>query len=311
MTGAIPIPDGMWDYASIDPETRRLFLGRADGVLAVNIDSGAVIARFVSGDKVHAVLPLPAGRALSTNGNLDTATLFEQASGKVIASVSTGHHPDSATFDSASGLAVVIDILGGDVTLIDPMTGTAPGRITVGGRLEFAAADGRGRVYINVADRNQVAVIDTFARKVIARYALPGCTEPTGLALDTSTGILVSACDNRKAIALHATDGAVLATLQIDEGPDAVILDSTRKLFFVPCGGSGTLIVISERDGAAPAVVERMPTANGARTGALDPKTGRLYLPAADPGKEVLQIGGRHISKPAPGTARILVLQAR
>ena len=132
--GTIPAPDGGWDIASVDADARRLFIGRSDGVTAVDLDSGKVTPKLVEGKRLHAVLPLPDGRALSTNGGDNTATLFEAATGKVIASIATGQNPDAAVFDPSTGLALVMDGKDGDIMLIDPRGGTSPGKIGVGGK---------------------------------------------------------------------------------------------------------------------------------------------------------------------------------
>jgi DNA-binding beta-propeller fold protein YncE len=294
-------PDGGWDYAAVDSESRRLFVAHGKAVMAVDLDTGKVEPDLVSGKRFRAVLPLPGGKALSTDGD-NTATLFDAASGKVIASIATGVDPGAAIFDRASGLALVMDGRDGDVTLIDPVSATSPGRIRVGGRLIDGTTDGDGHAFVTVADRAEIVMVDIAGRKVMARYPLAGCERPSGVALDPASGNLVAACANRKAIALTAKDGAVTAELTIGERPDAAIFDARRKLFFIPCG-EGSIAVIS--DGAAPAVTATVPTANGARTAALDAKTGRLYLPTADfqapePGKK------RHTV--IPGTFRILTV---
>src|ERR1019366_9399053 len=126
---------------------------------------------LVEGKRLHAVLPLGDGRALSTNGGDNTATLFEATTGKVIASIATGLNPDDAIYDPSSGLALVMDgRADGSITLIDPTTATSPGKISVGGKLEFAVADGHGHVYVNVEDKGEIAVVDVAGRKVAARY---------------------------------------------------------------------------------------------------------------------------------------------
>jgi DNA-binding beta-propeller fold protein YncE len=244
---------------------------------------------------------LPDGQVLSTNGDSDTATLFDGISGKVRAEISTGQKPDGAVFDPASKLVFVMDGKDGTVTLIDPVHGDSPGRITVGGKLEAAVADGRGRVFVNVQTSNEIAVIDTAQRKVLTRYPLPGCDGPTGLALDQEKGLLVAACSNRLAVGVRASDGKQLSNVPIDRHPDAVIFDASRKVFLIPCGRDGTLPIVAESGEGELTVVAKVVTAVGAHTGALDSETGRLYLPTAD---YHLRLSG---FEPADGSFRILV----
>jgi len=301
--GTIPGPDGGWDIPSVDVAARRLYVAHGDTVMAVDLDSGKVTPKLVEGKRLHAVLPLPDGRALSTNGGDNTATLFEAATGKVIAAIPTGDNPDAVLFEPSSGLALVMDGKGGDITLIDPKTAHAEGRIDVGGKLEFAVADGKGRVFVNVEDKAEIAAIDIAQRKVVGRYKLDGCQEPSGLALDPDTGLLLAACANQKAVAVLAKDGGPVATLSIGERPDGAIFDARRKLFFIPCG-AGSIAVIAE-DAGKPAVVATVQTANGARTAALDPQTGKLYLPTADFAPPA---DGEKRHTVIPGTFRVLVV---
>jgi DNA-binding beta-propeller fold protein YncE len=304
VTKIIAGPDGGWDYAAVDSAAHRLYVAHGDAVTAVDLESLAVTPKLLAGNHLHTVLPLADGKGLVTNGDDNTAVLFETATGKVLATLPTGKKPDAAIFDPSSGLVLVMDGAAGDITLIDPKTATSPGRIAVGGALEFAAADGRGKAYVNIEDKAEVAVIDIAAREQAARYPLPGCEEPSGLALNAEGSILVSACANGKAVALNTKDGSAAASLPIGSRPDAVIHDAKRGLFFIPCGGTGTLTVISERGGAL-SVAATVKTAAGARTGALDPKTGLLYLPTAD---ALPATDGERPKGYVPGTFRILVV---
>ncbi len=301
--GTIPGPDGGWDIPSVDAAARRLYIAHGDAVTAIDLDSGKVTPKLVEGKRLHAVLPLPDGRALSTNGGDNTATLFEAATGKVIASIPTGLSPDAAVLEPTSGLAWVMDGHGGTITLIDPKTASSPGRIDVGGKLEFAVADGNGHVFVNIEDKAEIAVVDVAQRKVTTRYKLDGCEEPGGLALNPATGLLLAACSNKKAIAVQAKDGTAVATLTIGERPDGAIFDAGRKLFFIPCG-EGNIAVVDEKSGK-PAVIATIPTANGARTAALDPKTGKIYLPTAD---FAAPAEGEKHHAVVPGTFRILIV---
>jgi DNA-binding beta-propeller fold protein YncE len=295
--------DARLDYASIDNASRRLYVARGFGVTAVDIDSEQVTRQLVAGQHVHAVIPLPGGRVLSTNGDTNTATLFDGNTGKVFAQIETGKDPDGAVFDPMSGLVFIVDAKEGDMTLVDPVGGKAVGRLPVGGKLQFLVVDGHGRLFVNIEDQNKTAVIDTITRKVIGSYELPGCEGPSALGIDGESGVLVAACGNRVAMAISAADGRVVAPhLSIDRKPDAVIYDAANRIFYIPCGRDGTLVVISEGSDGALSVQASVDTAVGAHTGALDPKSGRLYIPTAD---YHLTLSG---IAPADGTFRILVL---
>lgn len=296
--------DAKFDYTSIDSTLRRLYVARGTGVMSVDLTTGTVTPVLVPGVHTHAVTVLPGGRLLSTNGDSDTATLADGADGHIIAQIPTVPKPDSATYDPATGL-VFVNGEAGDMTLIDARTGASAGRMSLKGELEFAVVDGRGKLYVNMKDTAEIAVIDTAARQEVARYKLPGCKDPSGLALDPASRVLVSACDNEKAVALDAADGSVLASVDIDRKPDAVIFDADRKLFWIPCARDATLIALSEADRAVH-VLGKIKTAIGAHTGALDPVTGKLYLPAADFGIRLVPPGFEQ----QKGTFRILVLGA-
>ena len=299
--GSVKAPDGRWDFATVIPASHTLYVARGDGVMAVDLPTGKVTPTLVPGQHVHAVVPLPGGTLLSTNGDSDTVTIADAKTGHVIATAPTGKGPDAAVFDPSSGLVLVMGEDTGDVTLIDPKTGASPGHIALGTPLEVAVADGHGRAYVNLSSANAIAVVDTHARRVVARYPLTGCEHPTGLALDPASFVLLSSCGNGQAVAMRAADGKIVATLPIGRGPDTVIFDAKRHAFFIPCGRDGTLVEVAAH-GAVLAVAATIPTAPGARTGALDPGTGDIYLPAANVSKTA---AGYHIE---PGSFRIVVV---
>jgi len=297
-------PDGSWDYVNFDPDHRKLYVSRSDGALALDVDSGALSPHLADGKRTHQVLPLAGGsQLLITNGAANTARLVYAKDGALIADIPTAPMPDGAIFDPASGLVVVMTH-SGNISLIDPKAKAVAGTIAVGGALEFAASDGAGKVFVNIEDRNEIAVLDIAGRKVSARYPLKGCEGPGGLAYVKSAGVLISACGNNVAKVIRAATGEEVASLAIGKGPDAVFYDSVRKLAFIPCGRDGVLEVISVRGPGSVTLVQTVPTQLGARTGAVDEKTGRVYLPTA---KYVPSTtGGR--PTPAPGTFEILVV---
>jgi DNA-binding beta-propeller fold protein YncE len=219
-----------------------------------------------------------------------------------VTSVPVAKGPDAAAWDSKSGLVLVAGHAGGAVTLVDPKTHRLAGEVQVGGALEEIATDGRGRAYVNVENKNEIAVIDIAARKTIAHWPLNGCEGPTGLAYDPDDRLLIAACEG-VTVLVRASDGKLVQTLETGKGADGAVYDTRRHRAFVPAGRDATLSVIAIAKGHA-TVVQTLRTDTGARTLTLDERTGRIYLPAAEyrPGVQ----GGRPTA--VPGTFHVLVV---
>jgi YVTN family beta-propeller protein len=297
----IPGDDASFDYASVDPTARRLYVARGDGVMSIDLETLKVTPRFIPGKTVHAVVPLPGGRLLITNGESNVATIANAGTRTIMAEIPVGDEPDAAVYDPASKSAFVVDSKSGDLAVVDLSTRAVTTRIAIGGQLEAAVVDGNGHLYVNISDQSAIAVVDTRTLRIVARYALPGCQKPTGIGIDPESGVILSVCHKQKAVALHASDGTVIATIAIDRIPDAVIFDRQRRMFFVPCARDATMLAIAESPQGV-SVTGRIATAIGAHTGALDPRTGRFYLPAADFSASVSGF------KQHPGTFRVLVI---
>jgi YVTN family beta-propeller protein len=295
--------DGGWDILSVDPADQRLYIGRPDGVTAIDLRTGKATDRIVPGQRVHSALVIPGTHEIvSTNGESNTALLFDGRTGKVRATISTGKKPDAAAWDPATKTLWIMDPGSGEATVVDVASAKVLATVPVGGSLEFAAADGRGRMYVNVEDKNEVAVLDTRSRKLVSRFPLAGCEGPTGIAYDSAAREILSACGENGVAIVSAPDGRQIAKLEIGKGADGAAFDEKRNLALVPAGRDGNLTLIQL--GPAPKVVGQISTAVSARTIALDPSTGRVYLPSAtlSPAAE----GQR--PKAVPGTFRVLVV---
>jgi DNA-binding beta-propeller fold protein YncE len=305
VTDRIAGNDGGWDYATFDPSLKRLYLSHADSVFVDDVATGKVTPKLGVAPHGHKVVPLDGGAVLAvTVGGDNTLAFLDAASGALLASVPTDAGPDSALFDPTSGLVIVAAHRAGDVDLIDPKAHRSVGSIVVGGTLEELATDGAGHVFVNIEDRNEVAVLDLATRKVTDRIKLEGCEGPTGLVYAPDAQALVAACDGKAAV-VDARSLTLEKLLTIGQGPDAALYDPKRRVVLIPCGQSGVLTVI---DASAPghvAVVASYPTEKGARTGALDPATGKVYLPTA---KFAPPAPGQHRGAMEPGSFHILVL---
>lgn len=298
----IPGDDVFWDYATIVPEEHRLYLGREDGVSVLDLASGKLTPVFVPGKQVHAIVPLPHGQALITQGAVGLATVFERATGKVVRDIDVGKKPDGAVRDPATGQVIVLDGTLNQVIFVDPDKGRVLDRIQLEGEPDSPVID-HGRLYFNITDHSQTAVVDLATRKVVARYPLPDCQDASPLTLDRARDVFLAGCANLKAVAFDAATGKVLGTAPIGKYPDVISFDDKRGVFYVPTIIPGTLTVVALGKDGAPRSVASLPIAFGVHTGALDVANGRLYLPAGD-----LKLAPGQRPVVTPGTFKIYVV---
>ncbi len=274
-------PDGGWDYAKIDPATRKLYVSRATNVMVVDPRHADAVSAIGDIAKSHAVVPIDGTVLLVTSAHDDSVRLLDISDGQEIARIAVGSDPDAAFYVMATGEAVVMNAKAGTVSLIDIARRSVARTVTLKPGLEYGVLADDGTVFVNNEDENEIESFDLKSGKVGATIAMPGCTGPTGLGYDAKTARLISACANGKAAVIDAKAKRMTALLPIGLGPDAVIVDTARRLAFVPCGKDGVLTMIALDAAGGPHVAGTIKTATGARTGALDPVDGTLYLPAA------------------------------
>jgi DNA-binding beta-propeller fold protein YncE len=191
-----------------------------------------------------------------------------------------------------------------DISVIDLKEQKAVGRIQIEGTLDGIAV-GDGRLFVNVRDANQIAVIDLSRHQAGPRFVLDNCEEPTGLAYAPKHRLLIAACTNAKATVISADDGKQVGEVPVGKGADAVVFDDTRGLGFVAAGGSANLAVIRVSGPKDIAVVQTVDTAEGGRTLAFDSQSGRVYVPV---GRLVMPARPGRPMQQQPGSFGILVL---
>jgi YVTN family beta-propeller protein len=190
-------------------------------------------------------------------------------------------NPDAIIYDPASKRVFAMNGRSGSVTAIDGATGNVAGTIPVGGKLEFAAPDGEGHVYVNVENKSEEVELDSKQLTVLAHWPLAPCAEPSGLAIDAKHRRLFAGCGNKMMAVIDADSGKVVATPPIGVGVDADRFDPDTGYAFASCG-SGVLTVVHEDSPDKFSVVEDVPTQMGARTMALDTKTHEVFLVTAE-----------------------------
>jgi DNA-binding beta-propeller fold protein YncE len=274
-----------WDYVAFEAARNRLFLGRRkDGVTVVDAASGRVAGAIANSAGANFALPVPAlGRGYTANEDGST-TVFALDSLATIARVKLGEAVDAAFFDPVTKLIVFTDGDHRRLILLDPATNAAAGAIAMPAEeLEGSATAGDGTLWVNERDKDRIAHVDLKARKVIAEFPLPGCSQPTGLAYDLAAARLFVGCKGSAPVlaVVDATTGRVVARIAIGRGNDGVAWDPTRKRIFTANGIDGNVVMIDQSGPDIYRFAGAFTTRPIARTLAEDPATGRVFTMTA------------------------------
>ena len=298
--------DGGWDYATVDSQTHRLFLTRTTHTQVIDAASGKVLGDIPGQTRAHGVAIVPSlNRGFITDGGGSGAIIvFDLKTYATLGKLATMPDSDDIQYDAGTGLILAVSGDGNKLMTfkpdIDPVSGKIDAPIELGGAPESLVADGNGKVYVDLADKDVVAVVDLKTRQVTARWPVAPGGRPVGLAMDEKHHVLFVGCRNpQKLIVMSTEDCKVVADLPIGAGNDAVQTDGDRA--FASCG-DGSLIVVDQKDGKfeVEAVVK---TPYGARTMGVDHSTHTLYLPAA----ELLPLApGQRRPTPKPDTFMIV-----
>lgn len=273
--------EGGWDYLTVDDTARRLYISRGTHVMVIDIDTDKVVGDIPDTPGVHGIAVAPGlNRGFISNGRANTATIFNLKTLEVIGQVKTGTNPDAILYEPASRRVFTFNGRSKDATVFDAASGKVAGTIALGGKPEFAATDGKGKVYVNIEDTNEVAEIDSRKLAVMRRFPLTSCEEPSGMGFDPEHQRIFSGCHNKVMAILDVKAGKVIATVPIGEGVDGNGYDPATRLAF-SSNGDGTLTVVRESSPGTFEVAETVTTRRGSRTMAIDPKTHTIFLPAA------------------------------
>src|SRR5438552_11379538 len=279
----IPIGgEGGWDILTIDSAASRLYLSHATKVVVVDLAKSAVIGQIDNTPGVHAFVAVPElQRGFSSNGKEDKASVVNLKTLQTTSKIDTGFNPDAIVYEPKRHEVYVFNHTGNSCTVIDPKSASVITTIQLGGSPEFAAVDeAAGRIYCNIEDKSEVAVIDTDKHEVVARWSLSPGEGPSGIALDAPHHRLFAGCHNQMMVMLDIESGKVVGSVPIGAGVDGCAFDDASQLAFASCG-DGTTTIAREEAPDKLTVIQTLKTERGARTIALDPRTHRIYLPTA------------------------------
>jgi YVTN family beta-propeller protein len=295
-----------WDYLRVDPATRYLYVAHSAKFEVLDADTGRKVGEIAPASRAHGVVIVPGlNRGFATSGNDNAVIVFDPQTLKTLTRIkTTGTNPDAIQYDAADTKKVyVVNGSSGSVTVIDPATATVTGTVALsGGKLEQICFDGRGRAFVNNEVKSCVHVFDTHTLKSLATWpAAPG-EGGTGLEIDAAHHRLFSTCGNERLVVFDSDTGRVVATPAIGADADGVVFDpATGRL--VTSNADGTMTVLHEDTPDHYALVQTVPTGDGAKQIALDLKTGRLFLPT---GK--FQPSQQKLPAVVPGSFEILVI---
>jgi len=289
--------EGFWDYLTYEQASHRLFITRGTHVMVVDTKSLKVTNDIPDLSGIHGVALAPElNRGFISNGGDNTVTVFDMKTLKKLDSIKVGERPDAILYEPFSKDVFTFNARSHDSTAVDGATGKVVGTVPLGGKPEFPASDGQGKLYVNIEDKSQIAEIDVKTLKVLNTWSISPCQEPSALAFDVEHHRLFSGCDNKMMAVVDSDSGKVITTVPIGEGVDAGRFNSKTQEIFMSCG-EGVLTVIHEDSPDKYTVKQNLPTVKGARTMALDTEHNVAYLVTAQ----------REDKPPAPGQRPAMV----
>jgi len=300
-----------WDYPTVDAAAHRLYLSHATLVNVVDTENGALVGTIPDTQGVHGIAIAPElGRGYVSSGRANTVTVFDLKTLAVLATVKvTGENPDAICYDPFTRRVFTFNGRTANATAIDTATNQVVGTIALPGKPEFAATDGKGRMFVNIEDKSLIVAFDPKALAVVAQWPIAPCEEPSGLALDREHRRLFAVGGNKLMAVVNADTGKLVATVPIGEGPDGVAFDPATGLAF-SANGEGTITVVREESPEKFTVLATVQTRRGARTITLDEKAHTLYLPTAEFGPPPSPTAERPHPRPSvvPGSFVALVV---
>jgi DNA-binding beta-propeller fold protein YncE len=274
--------DTGWDYLTMDASSRRLYISRGTHVQVLNIDSGKVEGDITDLKGVHGIaLDKANNKGFISDGRDNSVVVFDLKSLKQTGKAQAGTNPDAIIFDPASKRVFAFNGRSGNATAVNAKDNSVAGTIDLGGKPEFAAADGKGKVFVNLEDKSQLVQIDSNDMKVLNTWPLAPCESPSGLAIDADHEVLFAGCENQMMAIVDGNTGKVITTVPIGKGVDATAFDKGVKQAY-SSNGEGNITVVKEDSPTSFSAAATVPTKRGARTMTVDEKTHNLITVTAD-----------------------------
>ncbi len=303
-TFSIASPGG-WDYIEVSPVHDWLYVSHGTQVNILNKNTGDSVGVIPNTTGVHGMaFDLADKKGFTSNGRLNSVSVFDIHTNKVLSQITTGQNPDAIIYEPYSKKVITCNGRSKNLSIIDPINDKLIDSVEVGGKPETAVSNGSGKLFVNVEDKSEIVVVDMTTFKVLEHWSILPSQEPTGLAYDKKYNRLFAGCDKQLVI-IDAATGKVVDSKPIGDGCDGVVFDESSKNIFTS-NGEGTISVIHQKDANTYSLLENIESKKGARTIALDKSTHHLFLPTAD--FEPMEANQKGRPKMKPGTFQILVV---
>jgi DNA-binding beta-propeller fold protein YncE len=285
------------DYVFADSDGRRLYVPRGGEVLVFDLDTLKSAGSIPNARARGAAVDPKSGHGFCSSSPV---VMWDSKTLATIKTIDVQGRPDGILFEPKSERVYIFSHSAPNATVIDAKTGTVVGTIDLGGAPEQAASDGEGHLYVDIEDKDNVAVVDVETLKVTAHFDLAGKGGgPAGLGLDAKNHILFAFCRNpQTCVVLSATDGKILAALPIGKGSDGGGFNPNTMEAF-SSQGDGTLTIIKETSPTTFEVEQNLTTKSRAKTSTLDTKKNQIVLITTEP----MPASAESAATPSPVTA--------
>lgn len=295
---------GGWDYIAVNDH--KIYMSHATQVNILNETTGDSLGYIPNTTGVHGIAFIPTlGKGYTSNGRLNTITVFDLKTNAVLKQIPVGQNPDAIMYEPFSKKIITCNGRSNDLSIVDPITETVTATIALSGKPETAVSDEAGKIFVNIEDKNAISAVDMHSNTVLNTWPISPGEGPTGLAMDLKTKRLFAGCD-KLLMVIDASSGSIVNKLPIGDGCDGVAFDNDSKLIFASCG-EGVMSIAKENEKGDCKIIETLTTKKSARTITIDLKTHEVFLPAADLGKA--QAGQR--PPVIPGSFQILVFSKK
>lgn len=302
--------DGGWDFLTVDSINRRVYITHADRVQVLDADTMKLVGTVDNVPRPHGVVVLPElGKGYVSSGQPGSVVVFDLKTLKRLSEIHTSPDTDVILYDAPCGKILTFDGDSKNATVIDPTTDKVVQTVTLEGAPEVAVSNGKGLLFDNLEDKSMILKMDAKTMKVLKSWPLAPGESPSGLSMDAKHSRLFSGCRNKLLVVMNAKNGKVVQTLPIGDHVDGTFFDPDTNTIF-SSNDDGTLAVTHEDSPNKYTLVENVQTEPGARTMALDFKTGHIFMPTAQMGEQPTPTkdNPKPRRKIVPGTFHILVL---